>query len=364
MTLGGVFLIDTIRIESPFLSDDLIKKIEKSMIVKMALDLSTGEELYKFTSTTLAGSYDHRISIRVNNSKLIIEGSVHKNLLGQNAIGMIEDFSLCARWFVKIVSEFLDVELPDWGGWVPRRIDFAKCFDLKSSSNIKKYLRGLTTLSFPRRKILKYGDTGVYVSGSTTTIKLYDKGEEFKKHDLRRFKKFYNENEILLLLQMIERLLRVEVEIKFRKIKGYYGDNVKCKDIEVSFLRLVYEDEVKKLIKEDNGTMKLARTTNSVKNRLDEFYSKRLASILYGTWFMLSTLGEVQTKEILELRTYYRHLKQLKDAGIAWSNTDLVVDDIDVIDNIINFTPTLDSFYLVDAIHEDCKKLFYGLKIA
>ncbi len=364
MTIGGVFLIDTIRIESPVLSYDLIKEIEKNMIVRMALDMSTGEQLYKFTSTTLEGSYDHRISLKINDNKLIIEGSVHKNLLGQNAIGMVEDFSVCASWFVRVVSEFLDVVLPSWGDWIPRRIDFAKCFDLESSSNIKKYLRGLTTLSFPRRKILKYGDTGVYVSGSTTTLKLYDKGEEFRKHDLKRFKKFYDENGILFFLQVVDRLLRVEVEIKYRKIKGYYGNNVKCKDIEVTFLRLVYQDEVKKLIKEDNHTMKLARTTNSVKDRLDKFYSKRLASILFGTWYMLSTLGETQTKEILELRTYYRHLKQLKDAGISWNNTDLIVEDIEQVDNIINFTPTLDSKFMINTIHEDCIKLYRDLYIA
>ena len=41
---------------------------------------------------------------------------------------------------------------------------------------------------FSRRKLKKFNDTGLYWSGSTTTLKLYHKGAEFKTHDRNRLK--------------------------------------------------------------------------------------------------------------------------------------------------------------------------------
>lgn len=356
-------MIDTIRIESPELTLYQVQIIESQLIAKMAIDMKTGEQLYRFTSDSLKGSYDSRIMIKIdknkyNNNIVIIEGSVHKNLLGQNAVGMTDNYKLCVYWFVGLIEEQFNVRLPSWKDWIPRRIDFAKVFDLDNSKNVSKYINGLTALTYPRRKVDRHEDESIYIKGSTSVLKFYNKGLEFKVHDYNRLKRFFKYEQMIYFLEIVNKLLRVEVEIKWRLIKSKYGDNVTCNDIELHWLQNIFEDEIYKFLKEGDS-VRIVRTSEKVKERLIQFYNKRLASILYGTWFILTTHGESEAKELIEQRTYRRHIKQLKEAGISWHNTNLHVDK-----SILEFIPSLNSDKIVNWIHEDCIKLLNLRKIA
>ena len=41
--------------------------------------------------------------------------------------------------------------------------------------------------SYPRRNIKVYQDESIYLTGATTTLKIYNKMLEFKKHDIKKF---------------------------------------------------------------------------------------------------------------------------------------------------------------------------------
>lgn len=69
--------------------------------------------------------------------------------------------------------------------------------------------------------------------------------------------------------------------------------------------------------------MEIVRDAFAVERRLNEVYNSKLAGILLGTWMKLTTLGESHYKSNTPYRTYKRHIKQLRDAGVSWLNTDV-----------------------------------------
>ncbi len=58
-------MLDTVKIQSPFLDENLAQRIESQLKLRQSVDLSTGEIDYAFISGDLEGSYDHRIAVRV-----------------------------------------------------------------------------------------------------------------------------------------------------------------------------------------------------------------------------------------------------------------------------------------------------------
>lgn len=63
---GGIILLDTISLTSPFLSEEVAKKIENISIQRSGIDFEVGELLYVFTTKDLRGSWDSNIHISVN----------------------------------------------------------------------------------------------------------------------------------------------------------------------------------------------------------------------------------------------------------------------------------------------------------
>lgn len=356
--MGGDFLIDTIKIISPFVSMEVVQAIKNKMVHVTSVDHETGEELYSFTNKQLEGSYDSRISLWIHNSSVVIECSAHKVILGQNALGFIDDFDLVCDYIVSFVSNYFSVNLPVWNFWRPMRIDFAKCFDLGTNQNVSNYLDGLNNLTYPRRKVVRYQGTGVYCPGSTYTLKFYNKLAEYKKHEKMRLNKHFGNNAMMMFEELIAGFLRVELSIKNRKIKEFFGNEVTCDMITKEWLREQFEEQVDKFLKEGEESI-LIRTNDKVLEHLHKNCSKRLATSLYGTWFMLTTKGEDYVKKVFSKPTYYRQLKQLRDLGISWNNTDVQIQH-----NIINFRPSLTSSKIVNWIHEDCVKLFTFRKVS
>ena len=91
--------------------------------------------------------------------------------------------------------------------------------------------------------------------------------------------------------------------------------------------------------------MQTVRTTTEVNARLSSKYSPMRAASLMGTWFKLTTLGESATKRTMSTATYYRHMSELKAAGISWTGTDVI--RIQSLAFPADFSLSLNSPYLV-----------------
>jgi II/X family phage/plasmid replication protein len=340
-------MLDTVRLRSPHLSDRDAERIEQSCIRREAVEIGTGEVQYRLTSGSLSGSWDDRVSVRVlreeyvtlaktERSKatvvmqpcapyVIIEGSVHKALLGHNVHGGPVEPLLACCWFVDDVGARLGVSLPYAEDWQVQRVDWAEVFSLPSFEAVQEYLHGLSMAEFPRRKVYRYGAEGVFSPGRTTALKAYHKGPEFYAHDRKRLRDRLEPGELVELQERANRSLRFETSVKARKLAEDLGEKPLVVQIERDYLEGVHDREAARLLKEASTEMEAVRTHLEVSRRLEQTYSPELANRLFGTWLQLAALGEKVVKGKLTTRTFYRQRKQLVDAGCSWNAADVQV---------------------------------------
>ncbi len=139
--------------------------------------------------------------------------------------------------------------------------------------------------------------------------------------------------------QLADSTLRTEVSIKARKLLSDFGHRPTVAQLTPAYLADLAELEVTRTLREGNH-MRTVRTHEEVKTRLHEVYSHKpeTARNLFGTWLQLAALGENVTKQGMPPRSFYRHRKQLQDAGCAWHGSDIgVVEGLRLVP--ADFTP-------------------------
>jgi II/X family phage/plasmid replication protein len=333
-------LLDTVGLQSGFITEKLAQKIENEMILKEATDMKTGANIYRFTNLSLMGSFDNRIQVKIKRDDwvldknfrsptkqnclpyLIIEGSLHKAILGHNCFGGPTSIHSTAAGLVDIVSKGIGIELPIITNWSTYRIDVSECYDLIDFDVVQEWFRGLNNAQFTRRKVNRYNTTGLYAPGTTTALKFYAKGAEFYKHDRKILIKSGHRALADEIQVIANKLVRVEVEIKKKKLITEF-ENCNIMNIDDKKLQTIYDVEVNRLLKEGKSDMNIVRTTDNVKRRLFNMYTLKQASLLMGFWFMLTIQGEEVIKKQYKQSTYYRNTKLLRDAGISFLNTDV-----------------------------------------
>ena len=223
-------MIDTIKIYSE-IDRDTYDKIRLKSIVKNSTDYNTGELIYEIINDHLEGSYDSRLSVRVGcgvkynfvdkGYYIEIEGSYHKIVNGYNSHNGYCDLEYISQNLIQMVELSYSLNLPDFEFWYLQRVDIAVCYDLKNQDNVKSYLNSLSRCRYPRRNIKFFYDESLYLSGTTTTLKIYNKLLEFKKHDL---KKFVNTSfDLQNYLNKIKGFIRFECEIKKKMLVKLYN---------------------------------------------------------------------------------------------------------------------------------------------
>jgi II/X family phage/plasmid replication protein len=256
----------------------------------------------------------------------VIEGSVHKAMMGHNCYGGPVSFQPTVKWFLDTIAETLKITLPNSDLWEVERVDWAECFQLEYSA-ISDFIHTMGLASFPRRDRQKrtYGKECVFFGGTTTAIKVYHKGPEFSSHDRKRVDKMFGRLEGHRLQLTANDIMRVETSIKAKKLHADLGDHVTVVQVTDDYLEAVHDRECQRLMKEGKSEMETVRNAHDVKRRLYDTYDGPLASSLYCTWVQLSTLGEDEVRKEMKRRTWYLHKKQLISAGISWQGTDVQI---------------------------------------
>ena len=334
-------MIDTIKIVT-MINKDIYKKISSNSIIKTSYKADTGEIYYKIVNDRLEGSYSSSLSVRVgegikyrfiNSYYLEIEGSYHKIIKGFNSHnGFYNVISICKR-LIDVVSYIYNIDLPDLKNWFLQRIDIAICYELKENRNVREYINNLSLCNYPRRNIKHYQDESIYLTGSTSTLKIYNKLLEFKKHDM---KKFINTNfNIDKYLNLINGFIRFECEIKKRKLVDIYKSNyIRILQVNYEDLKEIWKVEFMKLLKLFENDLKLISDKKEIEKRLYTLYKPKKASILYTFYLSIMVDGLVNVKNRTTKSTYYRNIKELKQANIDFSQTFKIIED-----NIIKFNP-------------------------
>lgn len=322
-------MIDTIKIYTE-INGETYDKIKSLSIVKNSFDNSKKQLIYEIINDHLEGSYDSRLSVRVGcGSKygfanlgyyIEIEGSYHKIVKGYNSHNGYCDLEFVARSLIEIVQLSYLISLPLFEYWFIQRCDVAICYDLKIQENVKSYINSLSRCQYPRRNAKFYYDESLYLSGTSTTLKIYNKMLEFKKHDMKKFIAYdFNLKDYL---DYIKGFIRFECEIKKKTlIRIYNKKHIKIIDIKYEDLRKIWSDEFMKLLKFIDTDLKVVRGREDVKERLNSLYKASKANRLFNFYCAIQLNGLIDTKESMSYRTYYRYIKELKYSKVDFSQS-------------------------------------------
>ena len=323
-------MIDTIKIYSE-IDKETYDKINSLSIIKTSYNKSDGEIYYEIINDHLDGSFDSRLSVRVScgskyNFKdlgycIEIEGSYHKIVKGYNSHNGYYDLQFISDSLIKMVELSYSVELPSIDKWYLQRCDIAICYNLKNQKNVKSYINSLSRCKYPRRNAKFYYNESIYLSGTTTTLKIYNKFLEFKKHDFKKFidTDFNLEN----YMKEIFGFIRFECEVKKKKLKQLFNnvEHIKIIDVNYEILRNVWSEEFMKIIKYVDNDMKIVRRREDVYQRLMDIFKPSKACRLYNFYCAIQLNGEDVVKNTTPKDTFYRNTKELKFAKIDFSQS-------------------------------------------
>lgn len=348
-------MIDTIKIYTQ-IDKELYHKISYLQNTSQKFNESTGEIFYKISSDDLKGSFDSNVHVGVGVGSKYgfvdsyyceIECSPHKVFKGQNAYDGFYDLTHIAIKVILLVEEKYNVELPPLDYWYCSRVDITKNFDLKNQKNVNQYIDSLKLLSFPRRESKKgIYKNGLYFPGTYTTVKIYNKLDDFEVHDRKRLLKFPDSFNVFQHELRIQGFIRFEVEVKSKKLKSIFGKNkVLVTDISYDILENVWSEEFMKLLKfediKDKNINKRVRTKDDVLSRLKTIYPDNLkkVNLLYSFFILILNDGYEKIKTTTSKTTFYRNVKLLKEAGIDFNQCDFSDIAIPTTDNLIDFDP-------------------------
>lgn len=335
-------MIDTVKIYT-MINKQIYNKIYHSAIIKSSYNLGTGEIFYEVVNDHLIGSYDNRLSVRVgsgakyhfiDNYYLEVEGSYHKLLKGFNAFDGYYNLYEIAKFFIEAVETTYKIELPSINHWFLQRCDIAICYNLGNNKNVRDYINNIKLCDYARRNIKHYQDESIYCTGTTTTLKIYNKLLEFQKHDM---KKFYGTSfDLQNFMNKIDGFIRFECEVKKKKLESIYNKKyIRVKNVKYSDLKNVWSEEFMKLLKLFESDLYIVRKKEDIKRRLYSLYSARQANLLYNFYICLMADGEKEVKGRFAKVTYYRYIKLLKQAGVDLSQK----YTLKLSDNYVYFNP-------------------------
>lgn len=335
-------MIDTIKIVS-MINKDIYNIIKSQSNIKTSYCIATGEVHYTIINDSLEGSYSSSLSVRVGEGEkykfikmyyIEIEGSYHKLIRGYNSHNGFCNLLYISHQLIKMVENAYKIKLPKITHWFLQRVDIAICYNLHTQENIETYINNLRFCNFPKRKVKHYEGESLYLTGSTTTLKIYNKFREFKKHDLKKFK---NENfDIFSYLEEIKGFIRFECEIKKRKLKYFYKkDYIRIFNVTYNELRNIWKEEFSNLLKIIDNDLKLVNKINEVRERLNLLYSPKRAKNLYNFYILIKAQGLQEIKRNTCKSSYYKNISDLKKANIDFSQK----FNIDMEDIQISFNP-------------------------
>ena len=338
-------MIDTVKIFAK-ISKNIYNIIYNNSVIKSSLDNSTGELIYNIVNGHLEGSYSSSLSVRVNEGAvhgldygyytISVEGSLHKLRYGYNSHMGFYDLKYVCNYLIGIVEDYYKIELPQIELWYLLRCDIARVYDLKNQENINNYISNLRKCSFPRRKVNFYKNESLYCSGTYTTLKIYNKLEEFKKHDMKKF--LNKEFDIMNYMNFIKGFIRFEVEIKKRKLLNLIlkeKGQAKVVDFDYNMLLSVWECEFMKLLKIcENEVIKL-NEKDKILNLLKNNYKPVKARNLYNFYLSILVNGVDFVQDSMSSSSYYRNLAELKSLNIDFSQT----YNVEFTNKYIDFNP-------------------------
>lgn len=333
-------MIDTIKIFA-IISKEIYNTIYSTGTVKTSFDNKNNITNYLYVGSNVEGSYSSNINIKIGNDGkyktsecyIEIEGSYHKFIKGYNSHNGFYDLKNVSAGMIKAVENKYNICLPSIDNWYLQRVDIAICFDLYNQDNVITYINNLGLCSYPRRKIEFHRNESLYCAGVTSTLKIYNKLAEFKKHDYSKLK---NTNfNIESYFKEISGFIRFECEIRKRLLNTYFGENyIRLTSVSYEDLKKIWRNEFMKLLKVSEDNYKMIKSKDDVLELLKNSFSNVKADNLYNFYLRIRVDGFDKVKNDICKSSFYQKVKDLKSVGIDISQNIYLYQD-----NRVEFNP-------------------------
>jgi len=339
-------MIDTVGFKV-IIDRDTYECLTEKTTVTQRIDKQTGDIEFEYNNAKVdfkSASWNYKVVFKVTDEywaydekskfpykasgipHISFEYSVPKILYGNNMVSVHPCLIYESMHKVKESFEGLyGIQLSDPTDWYCFRVDTCANFVLDDEGQVRNYISYLQRLNYPRRVKNMYEDTGLYFVSQHNTLKVYCKGAEFKKHDMKRFT---DEKKSKRLYEEAQKILRIEVEhrkrirylikqyekendLTFKKFQGY----VRMKD----FIDIFdFEEEMKRVVSKILcGTETKLMETEDVFRLLMQKYSDRQARSFHHIYLLIVTQGQTRAKKVIPKGTYYRALKAFRELGIS-----------------------------------------------
>ena len=319
----------------------------EKMIVTQRIDKQTGDVEFEYNNARVnfhGPSWNYKVVFRVTDEywaydekrkypykasgipHISFEYSVPKILYGHNLVSVHPCLIYESMHKVKdAFEEFYGIELPDPPEWYLYRLDTCTNFVLDDELQVRRYISYLQRLNYPRRVKNIYEDTGLFFASRHSTLKVYCKGAEFKKHDMQRFA---DEERAKQLHAQAQRILRIEVEYR-RRIRDLIEQDEKENNLTLKkfqgcvrmkdFLDIFhFEEEMERVVlKILCGTTTKIMETEDALSRLRQKLSDRQARTFHHIYLLIVTQGQTRAKKSVPKGTYYRALRAFRQLGIS-----------------------------------------------
>lgn len=329
--------------------------IERSILTQR-IDKETGNIEFEYNNFQVHHSWNYKVMFKTDTkswqydpalkSPVLAEGlpyirfefSAPKILFGHNLESCSVSDALYAAMLIReAFNRAFYVDIPKIEDWYCYRLDTCANFILDNEDQVRNYIRYLQRFDYPRRIKNLYEDTGIYFASRHNTLKIYCKGIEFKKHDMKRF---ISEIEQRQLLKQAQKILRIEVEHKNRlkainedlEKRGYlyptFQGYMKIYDL-LNNINVRYEMEriVKKFM---SGTETKIMRSLDVFRILKNHLGTRKANTYYSIYTLLVTQGQKETKRQITKSLYYNALYCFRELEISVIASDIEKLDIEL----------------------------------
>ena len=340
------------------ISYDVYHYLTSKSIMTQRIDCADASIEFEYFNFDTSYSWNYRIKWKLSDEKFVhdpglkktflekgfphlrIEFSAPKIMLGNNIQTITKSHADIAVHTVRIQFEkTFKVKLPSPEHWFLNRLDVCSNFILPSEKMVKELINYFQMLTYSRKDKETYGDTSIYFPSRHATLKIYHKGPEFKKHDIKRF---VDQFEGRRLLNIANNIIRVEGELKnrlryivneylkickpMRRLKeriwnGYlnYYTTMELLDCKEELERMINIF----LITKENKVMK----AKDVYDKLRQNFTSEQADVFMGMYSVILTQGLKNARKIYTQNKMGRALKAFRFLGISFINSDASVID-------------------------------------
>jgi len=328
-------MIDTVRFKAPISRTELIE-LKKHSVESRKTDRRENRILFRyFNSQVKINSYSKEINIffdEFHPDSIFFELSLPKFYYGTNLF-LLEPHQFqeaCFALYNILITKFR--AFPHYNRWIIQRLDLCYAWKLDNEIQAEELLRILKCYKFPRLKNHPYDDS-IYSTSENTTVKIYLKHREYKKHDFRHLIKNGFDFFAYEVYNQSKGVIRFEVEMRKNTLtRKFNNPNLKIRDINTNNITSLLASYFNKLMKNKSTELEDSLT---VYHKLEKLYPNRSRALQLFQFYKMYHSTDPQDREIISKynrSTIYRNIISIKKANVG------ILADISSISKDFEFT--------------------------